>query len=285
MGKIFLCALVALAVLSSSVVFGQSGKAGTTKAGPAKSGSAKASTAAKPKVKDRLITFSEDEDATQLREWTDSTGQFSVKASLSSVEGDIVVLEKHDGGTAKLSRKKLSVADREFVTDALSISSRQAIKDAIEDLRTKDWGDTSVRINEAMRAAEEEFSQKLDGRELRLIYPVENISSLYEKDIYNISLCLPDFLGGANDYRLRFERVKLAKEDASRIDRKSVVVVTGVIRAKFPGRLNDYVFGWDKCTPFQVGYGVGHTASIALDRQKIRLIFNPKKSDAEITFE
>ncbi len=54
--------------------------------------------------------------APQLREWTDSTGKFKVRATLVKVADGNVTLRKEDNKETVLPLSRLSAADREFLT-------------------------------------------------------------------------------------------------------------------------------------------------------------------------
>jgi len=50
------------------------------------------------------------------REWTDSTGKFSVEAELVEVQGEKVILKKADGSVLAVAIARLSEADQQYVT-------------------------------------------------------------------------------------------------------------------------------------------------------------------------
>ena len=50
-----------------------------------------------------------------LREWSDETGKFSIKATFSGVIGDQVRLRKEDGSTVSVSISKLRKADQDYI--------------------------------------------------------------------------------------------------------------------------------------------------------------------------
>lgn len=53
--------------------------------------------------------------ADDFRTWADSTGRFQLRAKLSSVEGDNVILVREDGQTMTIAKEKLSKADQEHL--------------------------------------------------------------------------------------------------------------------------------------------------------------------------
>lgn len=53
--------------------------------------------------------------ATEIRTWTDRTGQFSVEAAAVQVLGDDVALRRRDGKTVRVPIEKLSDADQQFL--------------------------------------------------------------------------------------------------------------------------------------------------------------------------
>jgi hypothetical protein len=65
-----------------------------------------------------------------LREWTDQSGKFKVKAEFEAIEKDQVVLKKADGAQIRVSINRLSKADREYLrnrtTDPSPDSETQA---------------------------------------------------------------------------------------------------------------------------------------------------------------
>lgn len=57
------------------------------------------------------------------RTWTDSTGRFSVEASLEEVRDDEVILKRADGTLITVPRARLGAADRRYLS-ALSAPAR-----------------------------------------------------------------------------------------------------------------------------------------------------------------
>ncbi|MDF1756088.1 MAG: SHD1 domain-containing protein [Verrucomicrobiales bacterium] len=53
-----------------------------------------------------------------FRVWTDNTGQFSAKARLKTDKGHAIVLERKDGRLVTVPLRRLSEADRYFLTKA-----------------------------------------------------------------------------------------------------------------------------------------------------------------------
>ena len=58
--------------------------------------------------------------AEELRTWTDSSGAFTIEASLVSFDGKTVTLKKEDGKTLSLSIDKLSDEDQRYLTEGPS---------------------------------------------------------------------------------------------------------------------------------------------------------------------
>ncbi|HRX81656.1 MAG TPA: SHD1 domain-containing protein [Pirellulaceae bacterium] len=51
----------------------------------------------------------------EVREWTDTTGRFSVDAAFAGLSSDTVTLRKEDGDVIKVPIERLSRADREYI--------------------------------------------------------------------------------------------------------------------------------------------------------------------------
>lgn len=55
--------------------------------------------------------------AGEVREWSDASGKFKIKASFVSSKSGTVTLEKEGGGEVEIELKKLSAADQKFIAD------------------------------------------------------------------------------------------------------------------------------------------------------------------------
>ncbi len=66
-------------------------------------------------VKATNVTPIANPNASGIRTWTDSSGQFKIEATLESQTAFEVVLRKKDGTTVKVELDKLSIADQEYV--------------------------------------------------------------------------------------------------------------------------------------------------------------------------
>ena len=70
-----------------------------------------------PKEKKESQSTSGKKDLSEERVWTDSSGQFRIRAKCIGVEGDIVKLEKPDGTVLNVPKDKLSYEDRRFLDE------------------------------------------------------------------------------------------------------------------------------------------------------------------------
>lgn len=78
------------------------------------------------------------------RNWTDSSGQHSVRGILFSCENGIVTLKKADGKFVEIDRKQLSASDQRYVANHLR-RARAAERDAI--LKAKQGSTAAKKSN------------------------------------------------------------------------------------------------------------------------------------------
>ena len=78
---------------------------------------------------DRAANKGKETKTTGIRTWTDVTGNFSVEAVLSGVKDDKVALRKRDGSQVVLPIKKMSVADQDYVREAVANDSKLQFRD------------------------------------------------------------------------------------------------------------------------------------------------------------
>ncbi|MBN2580461.1 MAG: hypothetical protein JXB10_15865 [Pirellulales bacterium] len=76
------------------------------------------------------LTFAAAVAAEEFRTWTDSTGKFSLRAKLDSVEGEKVILLRENGQRMTIPMKKLSRADLEFLAQRKTDNPFQPVEDS-----------------------------------------------------------------------------------------------------------------------------------------------------------
>jgi Leucine-rich repeat (LRR) protein len=130
-----------------------------------------------------------------------------------------------------------------FLTSAATVSAEQ--DDAAEEVNSTgknvkelaggveaffaaDLGDTDVRIAENRKKAFEKLAKTFDGRRIKLVFPIKNISG-GERGSYMLSLEAPGFPVLPRWY-IQFLSIVLTREQALKVDRSSALEISGSIK-------------------------------------------------------
>lgn len=75
--------------------------------------------------------------AQEVRTWTDSTGDFTIRAKFVSVKDGVVTLQEQDGSSLEIELKKLSAGDQKYVAERHKASSNPFRKTSPSPFRKK----------------------------------------------------------------------------------------------------------------------------------------------------
>jgi hypothetical protein len=197
------------------------------------------------------------DDIAACREWRNASGERSLTAELQSVEAGSVALKKRDGTVVKVPLTKLHTEDQALVRSFLILSSKRKIVNAVKSFFETDFGDTDARVAENEKVAAEKLYKTVNGRELRLVFPIKNVApSGPEKAMYRLDLSAPDLPGNSRDdlrgmqeqglaagrprHRfgddwnyIRQMQQKLTKDESLKIGPSSALILQGKARVKF----------------------------------------------------
>lgn len=146
-----------------------------------------------------------------IRTWTDTTGRFTVEASLVGVENDRVMLEKVDGSRVAIPVDKLSETDRQWMKSQESPAVESG--DPFRTQRMQEIDRLRQRIAEAEHAAREAQRRRDEQRARQLADDVRALRhqiKLVEDARWTPLLPLQIKVGdagrfGVADHRLAFE--------------------------------------------------------------------------------
>jgi len=180
---------------------------------------------------EKTVPESSDEIAT-ARKWRDSKGEHAVTAQLQSVEAGSVALKKGDGKVVNVPFAKLYKDDQELVGGFLMLSSKRKIAGAVESyFKALAESDAHVTVNE--RVAEETLCQAVNGKQLRLIFPIKDASVAEDQTRYKLNLGATDFpQGGLSWHSQASSYQSLTKEEVAKIGPSSVLIVQGKVRVE-----------------------------------------------------
>jgi outer membrane protein assembly factor BamB len=74
----------------------------------------------------------------ELRTWTDSSGKYKIKAEFVEVDGDDVVLNKEEGGEARIPLSRLSKADQKWISNLLNPQSAEVTANNVDKAQKAD---------------------------------------------------------------------------------------------------------------------------------------------------
>ena len=147
------------------------------------------------------------------REWKDVTGEHSCRAQLQSVQAGNVALKKADGTVSNLLLAKLYKDDQELIRSFLMRNTLRQIKKAIDSYRQAELADTKQKSEEKRKAAEESLQKKINGRVIRLVFPITEVGDP-EKGLSILTLGPPDMQADGWDYRTSAQ-MKFSKDTTS----------------------------------------------------------------------
>ncbi|MGA2256863.1 MAG: SHD1 domain-containing protein [Thermoguttaceae bacterium] len=186
--------------------------------------------------KEKSFPESSDEIAAP-RKWRDSNGEHSVTAELQSMEAGSVALKKGDGTLVKVPFTKLYKEDQELVRSFLMLSSKRKIASAVASFLKTNFGDTDAHVVENEKVEAEKLCKTVNGRELRLVFPIKNVAPPDDQKGYKLNLSDPDFPKGGVSWRCQTSAYqKLTKEESLRVGPSSVLIVQGKVRVEFNDR-------------------------------------------------
>jgi hypothetical protein len=196
------------------------------------------------------------------RAWRDATGEHSVQARLQSVERDAVILKRDDGGVVTVPRAKLHKDDRELLRQFLMNNSKKVLLDAVASFRKAssnraELGDTDVRIAESLRRETEKLRARVNGREIRLVFPIRNVAEYPNPSgdtAYRLELGAPDIPNPTTfglDYSSRDQCwydsgivLRMSRGDALKIGKGSELVMEGSVRVTVGSAPPPVVLRW-----------------------------------------
>ena len=176
------------------------------------------------------------DDIAASRKWRDANGEHSVTAELQSVEAGSVALKKGDGTVKNVPFTKLYKDDQELVRSFLVLSSKRKVAAAVESFfKTLAESDAHVAMNE--KVAADKLYKTVNGRELRLVFPIKNVAPPQDEKGSKLDLGDPDFPKGSLTWHCQTSAFRnLSKEESTKIGQSSVLVVQGKVRVELISR-------------------------------------------------
>ena len=176
------------------------------------------------------------DDIAASRKWRDANGEHSVTAELQSVEAGSVALKKGDGTVKNVPFTKLYKDDQELVRSFLNLSSKRKVAAAVESFfKTLGESDAHVAMNE--KVAADKLYKAVNGRELRLVFPVKSVGPPEDEKGSKLDLGDPDFPKGSLTWHCQTSAFRnLPKEESAKIGQATVLVVQGKVRVELISR-------------------------------------------------
>ncbi len=113
-----------------------------------------------------------------------------------------------------LPNAQIAFDEKEKNNSPKSKSLEEEIAESVENFFTSDFGDTEVSFRENEKKAFEKLVKKFDGRNLKINFPIEDIS--VEQGKYVLTFGKPDFPGKLEySYLKSTGRVQLSKKQAT----------------------------------------------------------------------
>jgi hypothetical protein len=268
------CLAVVLALFCASPLLSQAwGATPKLKKSPAKA------TVAKPGTESWSAVPDSDDEISKPRMWKNSVGDHLYQAALESVAGDAVTLRKADDTVITVPLKKLNAEDQDLIREFVATNSKKEIGKALEAFFATDFGDTDARVAENEQAAVQKLCGKLNGRPLRLVYAIKNVTPR-PQGLYELSLGAPDFPGHGWRY-INSTSIRLTKAEALKIGPDSHLVIEGKIRVQFAERYRSPagVLQWETGDRLPDASSIGGIG-LLLENQKMK-VQNPAKGQEE----
>ena len=193
------------------------------------------------------------------------------------------------------------------------MNSKRKIAAAVAAFFETNFGDTDAQVAESKKAAVEKLCKTVNGRDLRLVYPIEGVAPPEDQKGYKLNLSIPDFPQGSWRFQTSTYKKLTKAESLKIVPSTSLLIVQGKVRVEVSdrpeemrrqgprgnprgrnprngggqqgaagqpggGKENDSVLSWESPAALPGGGRVTRSVLLYLDNPKTTVQYEPEKA-------